>query len=178
MTKLVIVGCGSAKRDRNLDTQTLQVDRFAAKDLYTSTYFAKKRDYAETIGDHWMILSALHGLIPPNEQIKPYDISIDNLDDEQLEAWIHRVWRVLLEWVCSHEDVEEIVVLAGKSYIEPLQEGEVFSAGIQPRVTFPLQQPGFEGFGDQMHWLKERVESYEHEQTTLTAPDGGVSSDD
>jgi len=35
------------------------------KELYTSTYFEKMRDYAEREHDDWWILSAKHGLLDP-----------------------------------------------------------------------------------------------------------------
>ena len=174
----VIVGCGSAKRERELEPGTLRVKRYPAKDLYTSTYFGKKREYAETVGDQWMILSAEHGLFPPDEEIKPYDTTIDDLDDGQLDALAHRVGMTLIEWISWEQgegnEVAEVIVLAGRSYIDPLRERETFHAGIEPRVTFPLQQRDLGGIGEQMSWLKERVESYQHHQTTLIpATDGG-----
>jgi len=175
--KYVIVGCGSAKRDRELVPGKLRVKRYPAKDLYTSTYFKKKREYAETVGDQWMILSALHGLIPPGEKIKPYNVSIDDLDDDRLDNLAHRVGMTLIEWVSWEQQknnvVEEIVVLAGRKYVEPLREREAFDAGIEPRVTFPLQQNDLGGIGEQMGWLNGRVKAENHEQTALVA-DGGA----
>jgi hypothetical protein len=173
--KLVVVGCGAAKRDRKLETGTLTVKRYPAKDLYTSTYFEKKREYAETIGDQWMILSALHGLIPPTEKIKPYDVTVDDLDGDRLDRWAHQIGMTLIEWVAwengEGRDVEEIVVLAGKKYLDPLRERDVFQAGIDVPVSYPLQQNDLGGIGEQMGWLKDRVTSHQHEQTVLT--DGG-----
>ena len=43
------------------------------KDLYTSDYFRKMRQYAEQEHDDWWILSAKHGLLDPDgEPIEPY----------------------------------------------------------------------------------------------------------
>lgn len=174
---LVIVGCGSAKRDRELKPGTLSVKRYAAKDLYTSTYFGKKREYAETVGDQWMILSAHHGLLPQGEEIKPYDRSIDDLDDDQLDALAHRVGMTLIEWVSWEQgegrDIDKIVVLAGERYLKPLRERDTFSAGVAPRVEYPLQQNNLGGIGEQMAWLKDRVETESRQQTRLVT-DGGV----
>lgn len=178
--KYVIVGCGSAKRDRELVPGKLRVKRYPAKDLYTSTYFQKKREYAETVGDQWMILSALHGLLPPGEEIKPYNVSIDDLDEERLDNLAHRVGMTLIEWVSWEQQkdnvIEEIVVLAGKKYLEPLREREAFHAGVEPRVTFPLQQNDLGGIGEQMSWLDDRVEAESHEQTGLVADGGSRNS--
>ncbi|WP_134672653.1 DUF6884 domain-containing protein [Halorussus marinus] len=183
MTKrFVIVGCGSAKRDRELEPGTLFEKRWPARDLYTSNYFGLKREYAEERGDQWMILSALHGLIPPTEEIKPYDVTIDDLDDARLDQLAHRVGMTLIEWVeweCNEgNEVEEIAVLAGRKYLDPLRERDAFSAGIGPRVVFPLQQADLGGIGEQMHWLKERVEASQQKQTTLVTDGGRDQSTD
>jgi hypothetical protein len=171
----VIVGCGSAKREKELEPGTLRVKRYPAKDLYTSTYFQKKREYAENIGDQWMILSAHHGLIPPEEEIKPYDRSIDDLDDDQLDALAHQVGMTLIEWtnwdLSEGRDVEKIVVLAGQRYLDCLRERDAFSAGVHSRVSYPLQQNNLGGIGEQMAWLDDRIDESDHEQTLI--PDGG-----
>jgi hypothetical protein len=167
--RFVIVGCGAAKRDGS------QGQTYAAKELYTSTYFQKKREYAETVGDQWMILSAEHGLIPPTVELRPYETSIDDLDEDELEQLAHEVGMDLIEWVAwelgNGCDVDEIVVLAGKKYIKPLRQRETFHAGIDPTVVFPLQQNDLGGIGEQMAWLDARCEG--HEQTTLMT-DGGT----
>jgi len=172
----VIVGCGSAKRDRELEPGTLRVKRYPAKDLYTSTYFQKKRAYAETVGDQWIILSALHGLLPPDEQIKPYDVSIDDLDDDRLDRLAHRIGMTLIEWIewerGEGRDVDEVVVLAGRSYLDPLRERDVFQAGVDVPVSFPFQQNDLDGIGEQMGWLADRVAAASQDQQTLIA-DGG-----
>ncbi|MFD1601008.1 DUF6884 domain-containing protein [Halobellus rarus] len=163
---LVLVGCGAAKRD----------EPTRAADLYTSTYFAKKREYAETIGDAWLILSAEHGLIAPERVIDPYETSIDDLDDGALDVHAHDVGLSLIDWttneIAKGFDVEEIVVLAGRRYVDPLRERDAFSAGINPPVTFPLQTNDLGGIGEQMSWLAERVEAVSAEQSSLVT-DGG-----
>ncbi|MFD1601002.1 hypothetical protein ACFSBX_18875, partial [Halobellus rarus] len=69
-------------------------------------------------------------------------------------------------------EIEEIIVLAGRSYLDPLREREAFSAGIDPTVTFPLQTNDLGGIGEQMGWLSERIAAESAEQTRLVA-DGG-----
>lgn len=163
---LVIVGCGAAKRD----------EVAPAKNLYTSTYFHKKREFAEQRGDFWQILSAEHGLLSPELEIPPYDTTITDLTDAELDQLAHEVGVDLIDWVAAHEicgeTVSEIIILAGKSYIEPLREREAFAAGIDERVSYPLQENDLGGIGEQMAWLGDRT-SPGGEQSTLI-PDGGV----
>lgn len=170
--RFVIVGCGAAKQPRELVPGKLRVKRYPLRELYTSTYFQKKREYAETFGDQWAVLSALHGLRHPDEEFEPYDVSIDDLDEAGLDDLAHRVGSVLIEWThWETAPVEEVVVLAGKKYLDPLRERDAFSAGIESRVTFPLQQNDLGGIGEQMAWLDERVSAGQHRQTRLDSSD-------
>ena len=152
----------------------------ARKDLYTSSYFSLKRRYAEEIGDFWSILSAEHGLLPPTKEILPYETSIDDLDEDQRDHLAHSVGMDLIDWIAdfaSQEiEVERVVVLAGRSYLDPLRSRDTFSSGISPRVDYPLQQGDLGGIGQQMSWLKDRVESQQYEQSKLVT-DGGVEED-
>jgi hypothetical protein len=163
---LVIVGCGAAKRD----------EAAPAKDLYTSTYFEKKREYAEAIGDDWRILSAEHGLLDPYEVIEPYETSIDDLDEAEIETLAGNVGLSLIDLVgeglAAGRGFAEIVVLAGRTYLDPLRDRDTFAAGVSPTVTFPLQQNDLGGIGEQMAWLSERVNLESADQTHLV-PDGG-----
>ncbi len=43
------------------------------------------------------------------------------------------------------------------SYLESFQYRDVFSAGIEPRVAFPLQEHDLGGIGEQMSWLTEQA---------------------
>ncbi|QZX98742.1 DUF6884 domain-containing protein [Halobaculum rubrum] len=160
--KYVLVGCGAAKRD----------ERSEACDLYTSTYFAKKREYAETVGDEWAILSAEHGLLEPDIEVDPYETHIDDLDGDALDELAHQVGMELIEWLGVTDPGDEIVVLAGRSYIDPLRDRETFHAGIHPPVSFPFQRLDLGGIGEQMSWLGKRDTAATTEQSTLTT-DGG-----
>jgi hypothetical protein len=156
---LVIVGCGAAKRDHEAEAQ----------DLYTSTYFAKKRAYAETIGDDWQVLSAEYGLVPHDFVIKPYETHIDDLDDRELDLLAHSVGMDLIN-LCARKEFDEVRVLAGRSYLDPLREREAFATA-PATVRFPLQEADCDGIGEQMQWLDERVAAYGEQQRLVT--DGG-----
>ena len=166
---LVIVGCGAAKLDQPA----------RAKDLYTSTYFKKKRGFAELVGDHWKILSAEHGLVPPLRPTAPYETAIDDLDADALDDLATQVGLELSTWVKeidskSEHGVAGVVVLAGRSYLDPLRERGVFTAVDVP-VRFPLQEADLGGIGEQMSWLGDRVEAAESDQEPVT--DGGQYRD-
>ncbi len=150
MTKLVLVGCGAAKRDEAVE----------ARNLYTSNYFALKRRYAERSGE-WRVLSAEHGLVHPETVLEPYDTVVDDLDTEETEAWAEDVTDDLRELV---DAVDEVVVLAGASYIDPLRE---FFSRADVRVRYPFADTG--GIGEQMALLKREMPAPAGQQTLQEA---------
>ena len=100
---LVLIGCGAAKRDPEdpTDLRLAVVEpgepvrgdagplgpAWEAQDLYTSSYFAVKRAFAERVGGvadgvdapPWAILSAKHGVIEPSRPTCPYETRVDDL---------------------------------------------------------------------------------------------------
>lgn len=101
---LVLIGCGKAKRHPNDDHDVKKAvigpndsvqdspyadesPAWAARDLYTSAYFGKKRNFAETVTEWasdrltpaWAILSAEHGIIFPDEIVSRYNTTVDDL---------------------------------------------------------------------------------------------------
>lgn len=65
----VLIGCVSQKNTTPM----------AAKDLYRSALFLRRRRYAEAAGAPWWIVSAEYGLVGPDEVIAPYDTRIARL---------------------------------------------------------------------------------------------------
>ncbi|MFY4814799.1 DUF6884 domain-containing protein [Haloarcula sp. AONF1] len=84
--RFVLIGCGDAKTD----------DPAEARDLYTSSYFAVKRSYAEAAvqwartadrrANTWAVLSAEHGILMPRQTVAPYDTTIEDLRDDPIEG--------------------------------------------------------------------------------------------
>lgn len=89
--------------------------RKQAKDLYTSDYFVKQRQYAELRGDEWYILSAEHGLVHPDQELDPYDRHIDSV---KTPIWGEDV----AEDLNNLYDDATIVFLGGKKYTEPVEK--------------------------------------------------------
>jgi hypothetical protein len=178
---LVVVGCSASKHD---------VDgAVPAKELYRGSYWSCKREYAETIGDHWRILSAKHGLVHPDTEIGQYNRSVDELAHvpvqadldyrlpfgqpvkTKLDQWAADVYDALSQWLrfeAFHGSVDprdvELEVLLGRSYREPLEERGVFDR-MRARgaldISFPFQdeQQAQGGNGNQMAWMTDAVEA-------------------
>lgn len=137
----VLVGCGKVKQNNPAP----------ASELYTSGYFAKKREWAELNGKRWWVLSAKHGAIPPWKVIEPYDMDAGSLEGRELEQYRRRV-RLHLR-ACDAKWINgELVVLAGKDYIEPL--GQFFQE-LPCEVRFPFSDTS--GIGEQRAWLSEEI---------------------
>lgn len=192
----VLVGCGAAKADEPRE----------ARDLYTSNYFALKREYAEAAtawaGEHqssaWAILSAEYGIIPPTLEIDPYDTTVADLDGDALDRWARRVKSGLTGWLNwpfqTDGDAREspcgrLVVLAGESYVEPLEARNAFRGqvggehrqrpGLPCVPEFPFREHDFNGIGEQMAWLKDRAAEIAGpaEADTLSSMGGGYERD-
>lgn len=169
---VVVVGCGSKKAD----------SKRPARDLYTSTYFEKKREYAEIIGDSWTILSAKYGsLDPTGAYVGPYNLTITDypIDTEEypdaryetLEEWaegflsgvenrVHNYER----WD-DHAPLGQLVMLVGQKYLDPLRDG---LDELADRCGFEVRTPfeGTSGNGEQMKWLNIEVEKARTEGDT------------
>jgi hypothetical protein len=66
-----------------------------AADLYTSPLFLGRRRFVERSCDRWFILSALHGLLRPDEVIEPYDVSLVSARAPERRAWARQVLKAL-----------------------------------------------------------------------------------
>jgi hypothetical protein len=120
-----------------------------AGDLYTSPLFRALRAYARTHADDWYILSAEHGLLPPDRMIHPYESTLNAMSKRERVAWAKRVQQQLLDALPS---TAEVIMLAGERYREglvPFLRARGFS------VTVPLEGLPI---GKQLRKLKQLAE--------------------
>jgi cytoplasmic iron level regulating protein YaaA (DUF328/UPF0246 family) len=121
-----------------------------ARELYcASDWFRKASALAEYEADEWFILSAVYGLVDPDEMITTYDLT---LYDEPVRR--RRMWAsaVIAELDDILDPDDTVVILAGEKYrefIEPALE----EAGIH--VEVPMQ--GMQ-IGEQKSWLKKQLQ--------------------
>lgn len=126
-----------------------------ARDLYTSNWFVKARTCVERTGRSWYILSAKYGLVDPNEQIEPYEKTLNNMGIDDRHAWA----RGVIEALDPHlTNVKSVIFLAGQRYREFL-EPVLSNCGIEVKV--PMESLGFY---EQLAWLKACVEEEESDQ--------------
>jgi hypothetical protein len=117
-----------------------------AKDLYTSTLWEKRRHYAESTGMPWMILSARHGLVGPDEQIEPYDLTMSDETPAKQQAWSLKAAQAVID-ECERSGIEVVEAHAASVYLENGLVDAVEGQGI--RVSWPLQG---QQLGEQYAW--------------------------
>ena len=113
-----------------------------AADLYTSGLFKKARAYAERQPGSWAILSALYGLVWPEEVLAPYDLRLSEQPAAERLRWGEQVTR----WVPRVPPGRVLELHAGEAYCAPLR-AQLVRAGWQ--VEEPLA--GLE-IGERLRW--------------------------
>lgn len=121
----------------------------SAKDLYRSPLFRKRRAYAEASGKPWAILSALHGLIEPSQEIAPYDVRLSDLPRRDQIEWGFRTAAQLADRF-RPVDGKTFEIHAGAAYVRPLEPA---LERLGARVARPLEGLSI---GRQLQWYGTR----------------------
>ena len=119
-----------------------------ARDLYTSPLFVRSRAYAERHADRWYVLSALYGLVRPDELIESYDCTLIGRRKADRLAWAERV----RDQICTGGVIaagDEIIWLAGRTYSSQL--GRLLTGHTQ---YDPLRGMNF---GRRLAWLSRQA---------------------
>ena len=115
-----------------------------AKDIYRSPWFNLARARVEHEAAPWYILSAKHGLLHPDTEIAPYDVTLNTMGVVQRRHWAARVKSQMDEIL---PNADEVVILAGlrfREYLDKYLRSRFFS------VTVPME--GLR-IGQQLRWL-------------------------
>jgi cytoplasmic iron level regulating protein YaaA (DUF328/UPF0246 family) len=110
MHKVVLISCVSKKRSL----------KCRARELYVSPLFQKNLEYAQKLApDHIFILSAKYGLVELDDEIAPYDLTLNEMSELENRMWAKNVLRQLATKADLQNDL--FVFLAGKKYRKNLQ---------------------------------------------------------
>lgn len=112
-----LVGCGKSKRPT----------ASPARDLYTGNLFRLALAYALARCDVVYVVSALHGLLPLDRVIEPYDSSFTRAQSSAPRCleWSLGVWRDLAVRHDLRSELQSVLVLVGANYAGPLLAGAV-----------------------------------------------------
>jgi hypothetical protein len=103
---IVLIACASSKQD----------EPAPARELYQSSLFRKSLAYAEQElnPDAIYVLSAKHHLLPLDQEIAPYDRTLNRMSADRVRAWADEVLDELRR--VADLDNDRFTVLAGKKY--------------------------------------------------------------
>lgn len=105
MKKIVLISCAARKKDVSSK----------AKDLYESPLFKRSLAYAQCLEvDQIYILSAKHHLVPLDEVIEPYDLTLNTMPASEIYVWANQVLKQLETRADLKNDL--FVFLAGEKY--------------------------------------------------------------
>ncbi len=117
-----------------------------ARDLYLSPWFIKARAFVERRGGPWLILSAEHGLLTPDQVVSPYDRTLTRTDVNARRSWAHLA---LSQFDAMNVQPQVIVILAGARYREFL-----VPAFTQRGLAVRVPMAGLP-IGRQLAWLQQ-----------------------
>lgn len=141
-----LVQCGSSKKDGT----------HPARELYDSTYFEKKREFADELTDEWWILSAKYGVLDPDTVIEDYDTTVDEVDTD---TWLGQVEHRLTDRLQNRTD-GTLWVLVGTDYLETTDSRgrnlRRYLTSFDLDVRYPFRQTN--GIGEQQAWLDQCLE--------------------
>jgi hypothetical protein len=138
MVTIGLVACSKRKLDHPAP----------ARELYTSPLFRAASAYCERTYDRWLILSALYGLVEPDQVIEPYDVTLRGMTARERWVWIREVGDGPLADVVNRAGYEGL----GAVY---LHAGLLYRAAFQrDKIMVPLAGLGI---GQQLAWYKART---------------------
>jgi cytoplasmic iron level regulating protein YaaA (DUF328/UPF0246 family) len=105
MANIILISCVSQKRSQ----------KSKARDLYISALFKKALHYALKLDpEQIFILSAKYGLVGLDDEIEPYDLTLNTMSARDVKRWAMGVLRQLAEKSDLQHD--HFVFLAGAKY--------------------------------------------------------------
>lgn len=135
--QIVLISCVSKKL----------AQRAKARKFYVSTLFKLNLRYAQKLDpDEIFILSAKHGLLSLEQEVDPYEQTLNNMSALEVKQWANEV----LEQISAKCSIDEttFIFLAGERYRKYLLP-------YLKDVKIPLQGLGI---GRQLQKLKELIE--------------------
>ena len=136
MKRVVLISCVSKKRS----------SKARVAELYISTLFQLNLQYARKLEpDDISILSAKHGLLGLDEEIEPYDVTLNKMTANEQRFWANKV----IEQLERHFDLQHdhFIILAGERYRQYL---------LPYLASYEIPLKGLP-IGKQLQYLKRQV---------------------
>src|SRR3974377_946105 len=105
MNTIVLISCGKKKSSH----------KAMAKDLYKGDLFKMNLAYARSLQpDNIFILSAKYGLVELEEELEPYDQTLNTMPTTDIKKWAEKVKEQMRGKIDFESDT--VVFLAGEKY--------------------------------------------------------------
>ncbi|WP_430786331.1 DUF6884 domain-containing protein [Virgibacillus flavescens] len=145
MNQLSIIPCGKKK----------VWDKFPAHgpastmDTYIGTFHTLCRRYAMEFSNQWVVLSAKHGFLLPEDIVEEnYDVTFNQKSNEIIT--FDQLWSQVVEKGLNQFD--ELVILTGKKY------KKVIDGNFEKKITMKYPLADYSGMGYMQQALKSSVE--------------------
>ncbi len=103
--RIVLISCVSKKLPH----------RARVRDIYISTLFKLNLDYARKFApDKIFVLSAKYGLLELDQEIEPYELTLNNMRSGGVKIWAEKVLKQIKS-ACPIDE-SEFIFLAGENY--------------------------------------------------------------
>jgi len=139
LKSLGLISCTKSKQNYPCKASEM----YSASDLFRKAYSYATKNY-----DVIAILSAKYGLLFPDDNIEPYELTLNNMDASQRKKWAEKVFNQMKSRL-RLEDFDKVFFHAGKKYREQLIP-RLENIGI--KCETPLKHLGI---GKQKAWYKE-----------------------
>lgn len=141
--KVILISCVKKKLNH----------RAKAKDLYVSSLFKKEFEYAKLLNpDKIFILSAKYGLLELDEEIEPYEKTLNKMSSNEIKEWANSVLNQLKK--VSDLDNDEFIFFAGNNYRK-------FLVPNIKQKHIPMEHIGL---FHQQHWLTKEISKLRNEK--------------
>lgn len=138
--KVGLIGCSKKKQDYVCK----------ASEMYQpSNLFKKAWNYCQRTYNKTVILSAKYGLLDPEREIEPYDVTLSGMSKQERMAWSHEVLQDIDD---SFPQDTVFYIHAGAKYREWLESG-LENCFYECHV--PLRGLGM---GQQLKWYSKKLE--------------------
>lgn len=136
MNKIILISCVSKKLSHNA----------GAKDLYISPLFKMNLAFARSLHPNKIfILSAKYGLVDLEQELEPYEQTLNTMSSHEIKNWAEKVKEQMSEKINFEND--EVVFLAGEKYRKYLLP-------LFRKVSVPLKGLSI---GKQLQYLKNKT---------------------
>jgi hypothetical protein len=127
-------------------SKTKLATKAPARELYTGQLFKKAVAWAERHGYQWFIISAVHGLVTPDQELQSYNFTLkERRGAREREGWAHRA--------IAHELAKNASTGSHAFLIMPQLYRTYIQTELQREsITYENPVAGL-AIGEQMHWL-------------------------